>query len=102
MGMESNLCGVYQSNMDLVVFQETNLPKLIYMHESSGYKVVATEAPSAHSNGVAVFYRAAEQFYVEALQTYRADVASFQLVSDDRWWCIMECYLSPDDALTIE
>ena len=100
--MESNLCGVYQSNMDLVVFQETNLPKRIYTRESSGYKVVATEAPSAHTDGVAVFYRAAEQFYVEALQTYRADVASFQLVSDDRWWCIMECYLSPDDASTIE
>ena len=55
--------------MDLGVFQETNLTKRIYMRESSGYKVVATEAPSGHSGGIFVFYRASENFSVEALQT---------------------------------
>ena len=41
-GIESALCGMSQANMDLGVFQETKLPKRIYMRESNGYKVVAT------------------------------------------------------------
>ena len=68
-GLESALRGMSQANMDLGVFQETNLTKRIYMRESSGYKVVATEATSAHIGGVSVFYRAAEHFFVESLHT---------------------------------
>ena len=55
-GLEYALRRISQANMDLGVFQETKLIKRIYTHESSGYKVVATEAPSAHSGDVAIFY----------------------------------------------
>ena len=64
--------------------------------------MVATEAPSAHSGSVAVFYRAAEHFSVETLQTYGANIVSFQLASGDRRWFIVGCYLAPDDASKIE
>ena len=57
-GLESALHRMSQANMDLGVFQETNLTKRIDTHKSSGYQVVATEAPSAHSGGVAMLYRA--------------------------------------------
>ena len=70
--------------MDLGVFQGTKLTKSIYTRESSGYRVVATEAPSAHIGGVTIFYRAAEQFSVEALQTYGENVVRFQLGLDNR------------------
>ena len=59
------------------------------MQESSVNKVVASESPSAHSGGVAVFYRAEEQLSVEALQTYGANVSRFQLASGDRRWFIV-------------
>ena len=36
---------------------ETKLAKRIYRREYSGYKVVATEALSAHSGGLTIFYR---------------------------------------------
>ena len=88
--------------MDLGVFQETKLTKRIYTLDSSGYKVVATEAPKAHTSGVAVFYRAADHFYVESLQTYGANVVSFQLALGDRQWYIVGCYLDSDNVLTIE
>ena len=88
--------------MDLGVFQETKLTKRIYTRESSGYKVVATEAPIAHSGGVSIFYRAAEHFSVEAIQTHRANVVRFQLAPGDRRWYIVGCYLAPDNASTIE
>ena len=61
-----------------------------------------TAAPSAHSGAVAVFYRAVEHFSVEALQTYGANVVSFQLASGDRRWFIVGCYFAPDGASTIE
>ena len=59
------------------------------------------EAMSTYSSGVAVFYRSAENFSVEALQTYRANVVIFQLASGDRRGFIVGCYLAPDDASTI-
>ena len=55
---------MYQANMDLGVFQETDLTKRMYMCESSGYSVVSMEAPSAHSGNVIVFYRATEHLSV--------------------------------------
>ena len=97
-GLESALRGISQANMDLGVFQENKLKKRIYMRESSGYRVVATEVSSAYSGGVAVFYRALEHFSVEALQTYGANVFIFQLASGYRWWFIVGCYLDPNGA----
>ena len=67
MGLETALRIMSQANMDLGVFQETNLTKIIITCESSGYRVVATEAPRAHSGGVTVLYRAKYHFSVEAL-----------------------------------
>ena len=67
-----------------------------------GYKVVASEAPSAHSGGVVVFYCVEEHFSVEALQLFGANVASFQLALGSQQWYIIGCYLVPDNVLTIE
>ena len=58
---------MYQANMDLGVFQETDITKRMYMCESSGYSVVSMEAPSAHSVSVAIFYRLMGHFSVEVL-----------------------------------
>ena len=68
-GLESALRGISQHDVDLGVFQETKLTKRIYIRESSGYRVVVTEAPSAHSVSGAVFYRAADHFSMGLLQT---------------------------------
>ena len=67
--------------MDLGVFQKNKVTKGIYTRESSGHKVVASEAPSTHSGGVTVFYHAAENFSVEVLQIYRENSVRFQLAS---------------------
>ena len=90
-GLESALRGMSQANMDLGVFQETKVTKGIYKQESSGYRVVASEAPSTYRCGVAVFYPAAEHFSVEALRFYGANVVNFQLASGGRWWFIVGC-----------
>ena len=56
-GLELALRGMSQANMDLGIFQETKCTYGIYTRESSGYRVVATDAPSRHRGGVALFYR---------------------------------------------
>ena len=81
-------------NVDLGAFQETNFTKGIYTREYSGYLVMSLEAPSAHSGGITVLYRAAEHFSVEEM-FFGANVASFQLASGGQRWYIMECYLAP-------
>ena len=66
-GLESAIRGVSQANMDLGIFQETKVTDGIYTRGSAGYSVVATDAPSRHHGGVAVFHRTALHFAVEAV-----------------------------------
>ena len=54
-GLESTLRGMAQDNMDLGILLETKCTDGIYTRESDGYSVVATDAPSQHCGGVAVF-----------------------------------------------
>ena len=63
--------------------------------------VVDTEAPSAHSGGVSLFYLTVEHFSVESFQAHGVDIVRFQMVVGDRRWYIAGCYLDLDVALTI-
>ena len=83
-GLESALHRISQANMDLGIFQETKLTKRIYARNSSGYKVVATEAPSAQSGGVALLYLTAEHLSIEFFQDHGVSVVRFQLASGKR------------------
>ena len=91
-----------QANIDLGVSQETKCTDGIYTRESAGYCVVATDAPSRHRGGVALFYRPSSLFVVEAVREYGPNVLSFEVATGGRRWYIIGCYLAPDDARTIE
>ena len=67
-GLESALRGMAKSNIDLGVFQETKCTNGIYTRELAGYRVIATEAPSRHRGGVALFYRPLSLFAVEEVR----------------------------------
>ena len=101
-GLEYALRVMSQANMDLGIFQETKITKRIYTRASSGYKVVDTEAPIAHSGGVSILYWTAKHFYLEEFQAYGENVVSSQLASGYRRWYIVGCYLAQDNASTIE
>ena len=75
--------------MDLGVFQENKFTKGIYTQEYSGYRVVASEMPTPHSDRFSVLYRAEEHLSVEAIQLYGANVIIFQLASGGRRWFIV-------------
>ena len=80
-GMESAVRGMSQAIMDLGIFQETKVTDGIYTRGSAGYSVVATDAPSRHRGGVAVFCRPAPHFAVEAVHKFGPNVAGFQLAT---------------------
>ena len=80
-GLEVALRGMPQANMDLGILQETELTDGIYTRGSDRYSVVATDAPSRHRGGVAIFHRPAPHFAVEAVQQFGPNVIGFQLAT---------------------
>ena len=93
--LESALREKSQANMDLGIFQETNITDGIYTRGSAGYIVVATDVLSRHRGGVAVCHQPAPHFAVEAVQKFRSNVIGFQMAIGERPWYIMGCYLAP-------
>jgi hypothetical protein len=83
-------------------FQETKLTGGIYTRKSSGYEVLAMDAPSVHQGGIAVFWRNSPHWQVEAYRTYGPNVASFQLTSGKRRWYVVGEYILPADTVTLE
>ena len=61
-GLKSALCGIYQADINLGVFQEKKFTRGIYARELGGYRVLATKEPRSHRGGVAVFYHEADNF----------------------------------------
>ena len=76
-GLESALRGMSQANMDLGIFQETKLTDGIYTRRLGGYSVVATDTPSQHRGGVAIFHWLVPHFAVEAVQQFGPNVIGF-------------------------
>ena len=83
-GLESSLHRMVQGRVGCGFFQETNIKKGVYTREDSGFRVMATEAPSAHCGGVAIFYCKTEHFATKELRLYGPDVIRFQLVTGRR------------------
>ena len=101
-GLEVALRGGSQAKMDLGILQETKLTDGIYTHWLAGYSVVAKDTPSRHRGGVAIFYRPAPHFAVEAVRKFGPNVIGFQLATGAQRWYIVGCYLAPDDTSTME
>ena len=101
-GLEAALRGMEQANLDVGILQDTKFTDRVYTRASAGYRVVATDAPSRHRGGIAMFYREGAGFAVEEVRQYGPNVLSFEVVSGRRRWYIVGCYIDPDDAQTIE
>ena len=61
-GLESELRGMSQVNMDLGIFQETKITNNFFTCRSSEYSVVALDEPSRYHGGVVVFHHLAQHF----------------------------------------
>ena len=93
---------MYQANMDLGIIQEKKCTDGIYTRESDGYCVLATDAPSRHCGGVALFYRPSPLFVVEAVERCGPNVLVFQVATGERRWHVVGAYIAPEDEVTME
>ena len=100
-GLEAALRVMDQANLDMGILQETKITDGVYTRASARYRVVATDAPSRHRGGIAMFYREGAGFAVEEVRQYGPNVLSFEVVSGRRRWYIIGCYFASDDAQTI-
>ena len=101
-GLESELWGMSQANMDLGILQETKITNGVYTRGSARYKVIATDAPSRHRGGVALFYRLIPRFVVEAVERCGPNVMVWQVVTGEKRWYIVRAYNPPEDKVTME
>ena len=67
-----------------------------------GYSVIAADAPSQHSSGVALFYRSEPHFVVEAVEKFGPNVLGLQLATRARRWYIVGMYIAPEDTEMME
>ena len=96
------LRGMGKANMEVGVFKESNFTDGIYTHGSSGYRVVATSAPSRHRGGITLFYQDLPNFVVKAMRQFRAIFIACKLEMGKTRWSIVGCYLVPGDGATIQ
>eukprot|EP00978_Attheya_sp_CCMP212_P011677 scaffold28947_cov48-Attheya_sp.AAC.3 len=75
----------------------------VYARQSSGYQVIASEAPSKHQGGIAVFWRDSPHWQIEAYQAFGPNVVSFQLTTGRRErWYVVGAYIPPHDTAALE
>jgi hypothetical protein len=83
------------------VLLEMKLTEGVYTHWSSGYHVRATHEPSAWQGGISLFWRASDLYEVEEVELHGPNMLSFQLMSDAMRYCIVGCYIPPNDLTTL-
>jgi hypothetical protein len=87
--------------VNLGVLLETKLTGGIYTQNSSGYSVVASNAPSAHQGGIALFWRANKTYKVEDWCICRPNVLSFVIVMGSQLFYAVGCYIPPTNLSTL-
>ena len=100
--MQSALRRMAHSNIDLGVYQETNITRGIYVQHLAGYRLMAVHTPIRHRRGMEILYWESPRFAVESHQHHVQNVVIFQLVLGGRGWFVMGYYLTPDDTSSIE
>ena len=89
--------------VDIAVLQETKLTGGIHTRSSSGYTIVASEAPGKKQGGIALCWKEDnEQFEIEGTKFWNAHVVSFQLVTGVDRFYVMGCYIPPGDISALD
>jgi hypothetical protein len=80
------------------VLLEMKITNNCYARTMSGYKVLATKAPSKHQGGIALLWELDhEAFEVEAAIIVTPNLITFQLVMGDEQYYVMGIYIPPNN-----
>jgi hypothetical protein len=100
-GLESTLRAMDGIGADLRILLETKVTVGIYTQCSSGYSVVASNAPSVHQGGIALFWRPNKLYEVEDWQIRGPNVLTFVLATGNTRFFAVGCYIPPNDLSTL-
>ena len=91
-----------QMGIDLGLLTETKVTDGIHTRSFRGYRVVCTDAASAHQGGVALFYRNTRYWTVESVAKFGPNVMSWVLRTGRHKLGFVGCYIPPNDVDTLE
>ena len=80
-GLESACRALDSLGVDIGFLQEAKLTNNVYTRSSSGYHVIASNAPSPHQGGVALCWREHSSYELEETKFYGSNVVSFRLIT---------------------
>ena len=100
-GLESALRPMDGIGADLGILMETKVTDGIYTQKSSGYSVVASNAPSVHQGGIALFWQPNKLYLVEDWRIWGPNVLTFVLVTGSCQFFVMGCYIPPNHLSTL-
>jgi hypothetical protein len=101
-GLESALRAMEAMDVNIGVFLESKVTGRICAQSSSGYSVVASDAPSAHQGGIALFWRPNKSYKVEDWQIRGPNMLSFTIVTGKQHFFVVGCYIPPNDLSTLQ
>ncbi len=100
-GLESALREMEGMDLDLGILLETKVADKIYTQNLSGYSVVASNAPSTHQGGIALFWQPNKLYEVEDWQIRGPNLLTFVLVMGSTQFFAVGCYIPPNHLSTI-
>jgi hypothetical protein len=89
-------------DMDIGVFLGSKVTGRIYTQSLSGYSVVASNAPSVHQGGIALFRQPNKSYEVEDWQICGPNVLLFTIVTDSQQFFVVGCYIPPNNLSTLQ
>ena len=101
-GLESTLRAMVLLGVNIGFFRETKLTSSIYICNSGGYNVAATNVPRVLQGGVALFWKESKGYKVKEARIWAPNVLTFELVMVKDRYYVMGTYISPSDLTTLE
>ena len=101
-GLESACRALDSLGVDLALLQETKLTGGIHTRFSSGYTIVASDAPSAHQGGIALCSRESLAYELEETKIWSPNVIAFRLITGGAKFYVVGCYIPPSDLVALD
>jgi hypothetical protein len=100
-GLERALRAMDQLGVDIGFLVETKLTDGVYTQFLSGYKVVASTAPSARQGRIALFWRSNNLYKIKETKVWGPNVISTHSMMGAIRFYVMGCYIPPSDLETL-
>ncbi len=100
--LESTLWAMEAMDVDIGVFLESKVTGRIYTQSSSVYSVIASDTPSTHQGGIALFWQPNKSYEVEDWQIRGPNLLLFTIVMGSQQFFAVGCYIPPNNLSSLQ